>query len=427
MIAKAAVRFAILGSLAVFAAGQRELAGIAQRGSGDGSMPVFEVDTAWPAIPNNWVFGNVSSVAVDKRDHVWVLQRPKSLPENMRDRAAPPVVEFDANGKFVNAWGGEGQGYDWPDQPHGIAVDYKDNVWITGAAYATIPVVRSDDMALKFSNKGKFLLQIGGRTTNKGNADTKNLNRPADVVVLAKTNEAFFADGYGNRRVIVLDADTGAYKRSWGAFGNKPEDGRQGLFGGGVVAGTPAPPPPPTPPGEARGGGRGPSAAELQIPVVDTQGDGLAQFSNPVHAVKISNDGLVYVADRVGRRIQVFTPEGKYVTQGFVNRSGPSRESAAGLAFSPDPQQRFLYVGDFGNSRIVVLNRKTLAELYQFGTRNASPGNFQGVHLIAADSKGNLYTAEVNPGNRAQKFVFKGLSPTPPANALPATKPSADK
>lgn len=422
MIAKAAVRFAILGSLVVLAAGQRELAGLAQRANADGSMPVFEVDTSWPAIPNNWVFGNVSSIAVDRRDHVYVLQRPKSLPENMRDKSAPPVVEFDANGKFVQAWGGDGQGYDWPDQPHGIAVDHKGNVWITGAAYATIPAVRSDDMALKFSNKGKFLMQIGGRTTNKGNADTKNLNRPADVFILAKTNEAFFADGYGNRRVIVLDADTGAFKRMWGAFGNKPEDGRQGLFGGGPVAGTPAPPPQP---GAARG--RGPGGAELQIATPDTSGDGLPQFSNPVHAIKISNDGLVYVGDRVGRRIQVFNTDGKYITQAWVNRAGPSRESVAGLAFSSDPQQRFLYVGDFGNSRIAILNRKTMEVLYQFGTRNASPGNFQGVHHIAADSKGNLYTAEVAPGNRAQRFLFKGLAATPPANALPPDKPTGDR
>src|SRR5262245_15197980 len=377
MSRKAVVRFVVLGALMVAAAAHREIAGFAQRAAADGSMPVFEVDTAWPVVPNNWVIGNVSSVAVDSRDHVWVLQRPKSVPENLRNRAAPPVLEFDATGKFVQGWGGDGEGYDWPDQPHGIAVDYKNNVWITGAAYATIPAVRSDDMTLKFTNKGKFLLQIGGRTVNKGNADTKNLNRPADVTVLAKTNEAFFADGYGNRRVIVLNADTGAFKRMWGAFGNKPEDGRQGLFGGGPVAGTPAPPPPATP-APAAGGGRGPSAAELQIPTVDTEGNGLPQFSNPVHAVKISNDGLVYVADRVGRRVQVFNTDGKYVTQGFVNRSGPSRESAAGLAFSPDAQQRFLYVGDFGNSRIVVMNRKTLNVLYQFGTRNASPGNFQG-------------------------------------------------
>jgi DNA-binding beta-propeller fold protein YncE len=263
-------------------------------------------------------------------------------------------------------------------------------------------------MLLKFSTQGKLLKQIGGRTQNTGNADTKNLNRSADIFVNAKTNEAFVADGYGNRRVLVLDADSGAFKRMWGAFGNTPEDGPQGLFSG-------SPPPSPgnvTLPGFARGG------AQQPPPKLDAEGVGSPQFSNPVHGIKLSNDGLLYVADRVGRRVQVFTPAGKYVNQVFINRTGPARESAAGIAFSPDAQQQFLYVADFGNSRVIVLNRKTLEELYQFGTRNETPGDFRGLHHFAADSKGNLYTAEVNPGNRAQRFVYKGLSPTPPANAL---------
>ena len=397
-------------------------------------MPVFELDTSWPKIPNGWVFGNVSDVTVDKRDHVWILQRPKSLPENMREHAAPPVLEYDANGRFLNGWGGEGQGYDWPLQPHGITVDYKDHVWITGAGYATIPSIRSDDMVLKFTAQGKFMLQIGGSTTNHGNADTKNLNRSAEVFVYSKTNEAFVADGYGNRRVIVFNADTGAFKRMWGAFGNKPEDGPQGLFGGGPIPGTPAPPA-----GDAargRGGrdgapagagrGRGPGPDEQQIPVLDTSGPGLQQFSVPVHSIKVSSDSLAYVAARVDRRVQVFTPEGKYVAQAFINRSGPSRQSAVGLAFSPDSQQRFLYVADFGNSRVVVLDRKTLEVLYQFGNRSATPGDFQGIHFVATDSKGNLYTSEVAPGNRAQRFLFKGLSATPPPNALPQSKISQE-
>ena len=151
---------------------------------------------------------------------------------------------------------------------------------------------------------------------------------------------------------------------------------------------------------------------------LDTEGEGSPRFSNPVHAIEISNDGLVYVADRQNRRVQVFTTDGKYVTQGFVNRAGPAAGSAAGLGFSRDPQQQFLYVSDLGNSHVAVLNRKTLQVLYQFGARGSAPGDFQAPHLLAVDSKGNLYTAEVNPGNRAQKFVFKGMSATPPANAL---------
>ena len=140
-----------------------------------------------------------------------------------------------------------------------------------------------------------------------------------------------------------------------------------------------------------------------------------------MHAIKISNDGLVYVADRSNRRVQVFTPDGKYVNQAFINRSGPANGSAAGLGFSPDAQQQFLYVSDLGNSHVVVLDRRTLQLLYQFGVRGTGPGDFQSPHHLAVDSKGNLYTAEVNPGNRAQKFLFKGMSSTPPPNALTAS------
>jgi DNA-binding beta-propeller fold protein YncE len=367
-------------------------------------VPVFEVDPAWPKLPNNWVVGHVASVAVDRRDHVWMLHRPNTIPEDRRSHAAPPVLEFDATGKFVNAWGGPGNGYDWPDSEHGIAVDYKDNVWIGGSA-PIAPSLRNldDDMLVKFDNKGKFLLQIGGRSVSKGNADTKNVHQSADVFVWPKTNEAFVADGYGNRRVIVFDADTGAFKRQWGAFSNAPIDVPPAPRGGGA--------------GGARGGAN-PADGRGAAPALDTEGNGSPQFGGPVHAVKVSNDGLVYVADRPNRRVQVFTPDGKYVTQTFINRSGPSPQSAAGLAFSPDEQQQFLYVADYGNSRIAVLDRKSLQLLYQFGQRSEKPGDFQGLHHLAIDSKGNLYTGEVAPGARAQRFVFKGLSNTLPPNAI---------
>jgi DNA-binding beta-propeller fold protein YncE len=370
-------------------------------------VPVFEVDRAWPKLPNNWVVGHVASVAVDRRDHVFMLHRPNTIPEDRRSHAAPPVLEFDASGKFVNAWGGPGNGYDWPDSEHGIAVDYKDRVWIGGSA-PIAPSLRNldDDMLLTFDNKGKFLLQIGGRTASTGNADTKTVHQSADVFVWPNTNEAFVADGYGNRRVIVFDADTGAFKRMWGAFGNAPIDVPPAVRGGGAGSGGSA------------GGGRG------AAPVLDTDGPGSQQFGGPVHAVKVSNDGLVYVADRPNRRVQVFTPEGKYVTQTFINRSGPSPQSAAGLAFSPDAQQQFLYVADYGNSHIAVLDRKSLQLLYQFGQRSEKPGDFQGLHHLAIDSKGNLYTGEVAPGARAQRFVFKGLSDALPPNGIaPAAAP----
>ncbi len=354
-------------------------------------MPVFEVDPSWPNLPNQWGLGQTPSVAVDRHDHVWILHRPRTIEGSKKP--APAVVELDVAGKFVNAWGGPGQGFDWPDSEHGIFVDYKDNVWIGGSSPTSTSLTkRSDDMLLKFTDKGKFLLQLGSYDKSGGNADTKSVKRSADAFVYRKTNEVFVADGYGNRRVIVFDADTGAFKRQWGAFGNAPVD---------------APPAPAAQPGAAR-------------PPLETEGPGPQQFGSPVHNVKISNDGLVYVADRSNRRIQIFDPQGKYIDQIFINRAGPSAGSAAGIAFSPDAEQRYMYVADYGNSRVLVLERKSARVLYQFGLRNAEPGNFQGIHFMTVDSKGNLYTAEVLPGNRVQKFVFKGYSTTPPKDALTA-------
>jgi DNA-binding beta-propeller fold protein YncE len=384
----------------------------AQSGPAASSVPVFEVDTAWPPkLPYNWIMGHVASLAVDSHDHVLLLHRPNTIPPEDRARAAPPVVELDPNGKFVNAWGGPGiQGFDWPDSEHGIAIDYKDNVWIGGSA-PIAPSLRTlnDDMLLKFDHQGKFLLQIGGRSVSSGNKDTKNVHQSADVFVYAKTNEAFVADGYGNRRVIVFDANTGAFKRMWGAFGNEPLD------------------PPPAPARGAGGPGRGAAGAGGRgaAPALDTDGDGAPQFGSPVHSIKVSNDGLVYVADRSNRRVQVFTPDGKYVTQMFLNRAGPSTASAAGVALSPDPAQQFLFIADYGNSHIAVVDRKTLRVLYQFGQRSAKPGDFQGLHQIAIDSKGNIYTGEVAPGARAQRFRYKGVSKTLPPNALTAAQLAA--
>lgn len=365
-------------------------------------VPVFQVDANWPApLPYNWMLGHVPSVAVDSRDHVFILSRPNTLPPEDRARSAPPVVELDANGRFVNAWGGPGVGFDWPDSEHGIAVDYQDHVWIGGSApIAPSLYKRNDDMLLKFSHAGTFVLQIGGRDRSAasqsppapgGNADPASVHQSADVFVHRKTNEAFVADGYGNRRVAVFDAATGAFKRAWGAFGNAPIDVLP-------VPGAPA--------------GPRPGA------VLDTDGPGAPQFGSPVHSIRVSNDDLVYVADRPNRRVQVFRLDGTFVAQMFLNRAGPSSGSAAGLAFSPDAQQRFLYVADYGNSRIAVVDRRTLTVLYQFGERSAKPGDFQGLHHITVDSKGNIYTGEVAPGARVQRFVFKGLSATRPPNAL---------
>jgi hypothetical protein len=342
------------------------------------SVPTFQPDTTWPpALPNNWVLGSITSVAVDGRDHTWILHRPRTVKAADGKRAAPPVIEFDPAGKFVQAWGGPSTAYEWPDNEHGIYVDDRGVVWIggnagTGAQFLQEPW-RDDDMLLKFSRQGKFLLQIGRRDQSGGNKDTTNLKEPADLVLYRKANELIVADGYGNRRVIVLDADTGAFKRMWGAFGNTPLDGPQA-----PPRGAPAPPPPPR---------------------VNFTEPGPPQFGRPVHAIKVSNDGLVYVADRGNGRIQVFTVEGKYLRQLFINPAG----SPGAIALSPDAAQQFLYVGDGANSRIVIVNRKSLEIVGEFVKKGSlSP------HHIAVDSKGNIYTAELNRGT--QRLAFKGMS-----------------
>jgi hypothetical protein len=433
------MRIALGSALVVAAAAILHFGGPTVTAQAGNTYPVFEVDTAWPPkLPYNWMVGHVPSIAVDARDHVFVLSRPDTLSPEDRARSAPPVLELDETGKFVNAWGGRGiPGFDWPDSEHGIAIDYKGNVWIGGSApVAPSLFKRNDDMILKFTHEGKLIFQIGGRDKSPtsqnppvigGNKDIHSFHQPTDVFVYQKTNEAFISDGYGNRRVIVYDADKGdqgGFKRLWGAFGKEPVDvlpktqaQANALAGYGPGGAGTAPAPAPAAP--AAGGGRG------AAPKLDTEGEGSPVFDSPVHGVKVSNDGIVYVADRSNRRVQVFDLQGKYITQVFLNRKGPAGGSAAGVAFSPDAAQRFLYVADYGNSHVAVFDRKALKELYQFGRRSAKPGDFQGIHHFAVDSKGNMYTGEVAPGARMQRFIYKGTSATLPPNAVPQAELSA--
>ena len=388
-LVRAAAAVGVVG--AVLLAGGNLPSGVTAREAAEMvQAPQFTVDPGWPVLPNGWVMGDPSSIAVDRHDHVWVLHRPRTIPAEKKDKAAPPVLEFDQAGRFVQGWGGASSGYEWPDTEHGIYVDHKDRVWIGGNNGTPIVQVKvsphSDDMLLVFSTKGKFIRQIGRRNGSTGNDDTGNLKQPADVFVSRKTGEAFVADGYGNRRVAVFDADSGKFKRMWGAFGNKPVDG-------------PLQPPPNAPP------------------------EGPQQFAI-VHAVRVSDDGFVYVADRPNRRVQVFTLAGKYVTQVILNQQAGGN-TTCGLAFSPD--QRYLYVSDFSNARIAVIERASMKVLYQFGSSGKEPGQFRNTHHIAVDSKGNLFTAEVNPGSRVQRFRFTGLASValgsgapPPATARPA-------
>jgi hypothetical protein len=359
--------------------------------------PRFEPDPAFPQLPNGWVLGNVSDVAIDAKDNVWIIHRPRTV--RAGKTAAPPVLEFDAAGKFLQAWGGEGVGYDWPDAEHNIYVDYRGNVWISGSSPSgQSKTTRSDDMLIKFTGGGKFLLQIGGRSVSQGSRDTRSVNKPGDVFVSAKSNEVYVADGYGNRRVVVFDADTGAFRRMWGAFGVAPEDdkdsGGRGPSGGPMVA--------------AAG-----SSSPASTAASDTDGRGSPRFASPVHGIVVSNDNIVYVADRRNQRVQLFTTSGKYIDQMFVNRGDAAVDTVTALALSPDKDQKFLYLADFGNSQVLVVNRRKLEILDRFGKRGAAPGDFQGLHQLAVDSNGTLYTAEVAPGARVQKFTVTTTAAQP--------------
>jgi DNA-binding beta-propeller fold protein YncE len=349
-------------------------------------LPAFAPDPSFPQLPNDWTLGNVADVAVDAQDNVWLIHRPRTVKADRKP--APPVLEFDSGGRFLQAWGGWGAGYDWPDAEHNIFVDHRGNVWISGSSPGgQSRTTRSDDMLLKFTGNGRLLLQIGGRSVSRGSSDPRSVNKPGDVFVSAKTNEVYVADGYGNRRVVVFDADSGAFRRMWGAFGKPPEDD----------AGSGGP--------GSSGGPLGAVAPSAGAAVPDTEGPGSPRFESAVHGIVVSNDDIVYVADRHNRRIQLFTTAGKYIDQMFINRAGSAADTASALAFSPDRGQQFLYVADFGNSAVLIVDRRKLAVVAQFGMRGAQPGNFQGIHQLAIDSHGTLYTAEVAPGARAQKFV----------------------
>ena len=350
--------------------------------------PRFEVDPFWPKpLPNNWVLGQTIGVWVDEQDAIWIVHRGSAtLADNEKAlelkngeccAAAPPVLAFDANGNLVRSWGGPGQGYDWPTANHGIFIDHVGNVWIGGNG-------PGDSHLVKFTREGKFLQQFGrpnarrgapnaqGQPTYAGGSnDQQNFGRIAKIFVDPKANEAYLADGYLNKRVAVVDATSGKMKRYWGAYGSKPDD---------------------TP-----------------VPAYDPAAPPAKQFRNPVHCAMLSNDGLLYVCDRNSDRLQVFKPDGTFVREVFVARGTKASGSVWDVAFSRDPQQQYLYISDGMNNRVYVLRRDTLDVLTSFGTGGRQPGQFFGVHSIATDSKGNLYTTETWEGKRLQKFVFRGV------------------
>lgn len=335
------------------------------------TVPQFQVDPFWPKpLPNNWLVGQVAGVHVDKRGHVWIIHRPASLsdrevgaaanpPISKCCWAAPPVLEFDQEGNLVRFWGGPGARYEWPASEHGIHVDNNDFVWVGGNG-------AKDNQILKFTLDGKFVMQIGRAGQNKGSNDTRNLGSPAGIHVDESAREVYVADGYGNRRVIVFDSETGVYKRHWGAYGKMPSDAPMPAY-------NPSNPPSP-------------------------------QFGSPVHCVRFSRDNLVYVCDRVNNRYQVFRKDGTFVSESFFEKATLLNGSVSDLVLSTDPGQMHVYMVDGVNNELRIVERKSARILARLGRPGRMAGQFHVVHNIAIDGRGNLYTTEVNTGQRVQKF-----------------------
>lgn len=363
-------------------------------------VPQFEVDPFWPKpLPNDWIVGQCSGIAVDDRDHVWVVHRPGSLTQREAGKVqnppwadccvpAPPVLEFDPNGELVQAWGGRqpaplasvaSNGELWPRSEHGIYIDQDRNVWLGSM----------DEIVLKCAPDGKRLLTLGERAPaapaqpagpppepsptgaiRRAPGHSNDLTRfgaPTDIAVDHDARETFISDGYGNRRIIVVDSETGAYKRHWGAYGLAPDD--------------------------------------KQLPDYTAGEPPARSFRSPVHAVRIGNDGLLYVADRPNNRIQVFRKSGEFVKEAFVATWTLAMGSVWDLDFSPDREQTFIYVPDGTNMKVWILTREDLKVVGSFGHGGRQAGQFEWVHNLACDSNGNIYTSEVNTGKRVQKFI----------------------
>jgi hypothetical protein len=347
-------------------------------------VPKFEVDPFWPkALPNNWALGQVAGVAVDERDHVWIMQRPRSLSRLEAAAAqkpprakccvpAPPVIEFDPEGNVVQAWGGDGAGYEWPKQEHGIRVA-GNSVWFGGNH-------KDDGFLLKFTRDGKFVKQLGKAGPRKGDNDTTQLGQPADFWIDSAANELYVADGYGNHRIIVFDADTLAYKRHWGAYGKRPADEHN------------------------------PTSSDPGGHSYDPKAPPSQTFNNPVHCVKIANDGLVYVCDRTNDRMQVFRKDGSFVRENIYLPQTLSG-SVWDLYLWPDKEQSFIVMVDGGNNEMRVVRRADGEVVGSYGRFGRSAGQFFGVHNIAIDSKGNVFTTEVFEGKRIQKWKVVSGAP----------------
>jgi DNA-binding beta-propeller fold protein YncE len=334
------------------------------------AAPKFQPEPFWPKpLPENWILGQVAGIAVDGQDNIWIIHRPATLlddekgaqkdpPETKCCKSAPPVLKFDPEGNLLASWGGPAAGQPWVKNEHGIHVDRDGNVWLGGN--------NDGDQILKFTPEGKFLQQVGKDDGSKGSSSQTRLGRPAHMMTNREGSELYVADGYGNHRIIVFDAKTGAFKRMWGAYGKPPSDDKRPAYRA-----------------DAR-----PSD----------------QFGNPVHCVRLSNDGLVYVCDRTNNRIQVFKTDGSFVKEFRVTPETLANGSVWDLVLSEDSGQKYIFMADGANGQIATLVRDSGEVLSHFGRHGRQPGQFKWIHNIAIDSKGNLYTAEVGWGRRAQKF-----------------------
>lgn len=355
--------------------------------------PRYKLDPYWPQqLPHNWITGNVHGVAVDKQDHVWILNAPRLVPADQAGAAqtpprseccvpAPSVIEFDSSGRVIKSWGGPNFLPDWPSDEHGLWIDQNENVWIAGNWFAQFSMVAGqppdqslpwDRQVLKLSGDGKQILEIGHPTREPiNNQDASFLGAANAMTVDDAAGEVYVADGAMNRRVVVYDGKTGAFKRGWGAYGmplSEIENGRAQPY-------HPTDPP-------------------------------MKQFRGPINCVAISADGLVYVCDRGSDRIQVFTKQGKFVKEFFVRRETLGTGSTWSIAFSHDARQKYLLVGDGENNVIWILNRDNGSVVGSFGHKGHYAGQFDLLQYLAMDSHGNLYVGEVAPNSRVQKFVL---------------------
>jgi hypothetical protein len=380
-------------ALVAFSASQRVAAQQAAPAA-KSAVPQFKFDKSFPKpFPNNWKIGQVVGVAVDTRNHIWIVQRPGTLKDSEREavdgsyggmkgavagccRPAPPVIEFDQQGNWVQGYGGKTDAYDWPTPApkgvdgalggapfgeRGIFIDGQDNVWLGADGHG-------DGQVLKLSRFGRKIVQFGKPGQGKADSSDKmNARGATGVVVDIKANEAYIADGLHNRRVLVIDATTGAYKRHWGAFGK---------------------------------------AADDSVPTkVDSPDPDSPQFGN-VHCINQSDDKLLYVCDKANNRVQVFKTDGTFVKQGVI-APGTTGGSVYGVALSRDTDQKYLYVADGMNEKVWILDRQSMETIGSFGFGSHAGGGFTEAYSIATDQQGNVYVGEAWEGKRVQRFLLQ--------------------